>query len=68
MTGLTKLQLNSNSFTADALIPIVNLKVLKVLDIRNNKLGDTCTPYVASLSQLQELSISKNNISDEGIK
>ena len=40
LTLVTKLQLNSNSFTAKGLKNIDNLKLLRVLDIRNNNLGD----------------------------
>lgn len=67
LPALTKLQLNTNQFTAAALANISNLRELRVLDIRNNKLGDECLKYLGAVSSLQELSISKNNITDAGI-
>lgn len=64
LPSLAKLQLNSNKFTSGALANIGNLKELRVLDIRNNSLGDECLKHLAVLSTLQELSISKNAITD----
>jgi hypothetical protein len=52
LLNINKLQLNSNCFTADALKHIGNLRLLKVLDIRNNKLGDTCMEYLSQLEQM----------------
>ena len=68
LSGVVKLQLNSNSFTAEALSGISHMQSLKVLDIRNNSLGDGCMKHLGSLLGLQELSISKNSITDAGIR
>ena len=68
LTNVSKLQLNANSFKAEALTNIGNLKYLKVLDIRNNNLGDNCLKHIAKVASLTELSISKNAITDSGIK
>ena len=59
LTNVSKLQLNSNSFTANALSNIGNLKYIKVLDIRNDNLGDNCLKHIAKVASLTELSISK---------
>jgi hypothetical protein len=40
LINVVKLQLNSNSFTSHALNGIECLRLLRVLDIRNNNLGD----------------------------
>ncbi len=64
LPALTKLQLNTNQFTASALSNIINLRELRVLDIRNNRLGDECMKYLGGVTSLQELSISKNGITD----
>jgi hypothetical protein len=52
LINISKLQLNSNCFSAEALKQIHILKSLKVLDIRNNKLGDKCMQYLLELSEL----------------
>jgi len=53
LTSIVKLQLNSNSFTASALANISNLQNLRVLDIRNNNLGDNCMIHLSTLIHLQ---------------
>lgn len=68
LSGIEKLQLNSNSFNAQALSGIENLHNLRVLDIRGNNLGDSCMAFLSGLTAIQELSISKNAITDVGIK
>ena len=50
--GIVKMQLNSNKFEAVALSGIGNLTHLKVLDLRNNKLGDGCMEHLCSLKHL----------------
>jgi Leucine-rich repeat (LRR) protein len=67
LTSVRKLQLNTNKFTSKALSNLGNLKELRVLDIRNNNLGDECLKYSAALPNLQELSVSKNGITDAGL-
>jgi Leucine-rich repeat (LRR) protein len=64
LMNISKLRLDSNCFSAESLRQIRNLKSLKVLDIRNNKLGDVCMQYLSELNELVELSVSKNSISD----
>lgn len=68
LTEVIKLQLNSNCFSADSLKNIQNLGMLRVLDVRNNNLGDKCMPYLSTVQTLTELSISKNSISDKGLE
>jgi hypothetical protein len=52
MENLRKLYLNNNNFEAQALKNIKNLTLLKFLDIRNNKLGDSSVEHISELKNL----------------
>lgn len=58
LTQMRKLYLNHNSFEAEALSNLHMMTELKLLDIRNNKLGDSCAKHISRAQTLTEISLS----------
>jgi Leucine-rich repeat (LRR) protein len=59
--------INNNLITHEGLKNVAKLANLKCLDLRVNQIGDIGMQYITAVTELTQLSVSNNGITDTGL-